>query len=379
MLLNLDRRDTAVLKGLAISAIVFHNFFHAVSPAHQNEFSFSPERFRLFLETVRQPPLAVQAFFSFFGHFGVQIFIFLSAYGLAKTHWDSPESWSRFVRGRIGKLYPMFGLIVLPWFIILSLQIEPREIIEKNAIQLTLLFTGLSSLLPGQGLPPVGPWWFIAFIVQFYALWPLLRKLTVRFGWQGLLALSILCYLFALVADPILARWSVNLLETPIGHMRTICFGILAARYPMRIHPVLAAAGCAVLVLGSMSAGLWPFASIAALIVALWVYGKLRGALRRSFLLERLGEYSLLIFLLNGLVRNQLVARADSPWSQLTLGCLDAAISFALAGVIHEFLFPPRKKAARPAQTHRVPRRAAPVLGAMLTSVRVIATAKEPS
>ncbi|HEY3707185.1 MAG TPA: hypothetical protein VGL22_19145, partial [Terracidiphilus sp.] len=79
---GLDHCDTAVLKGLAILAIVFHNFFHLISPVRQNEFVFHPGLFAVFLQTVRQPSLAIQAFFSFFGHFGVAVFIFLSAYGL---------------------------------------------------------------------------------------------------------------------------------------------------------------------------------------------------------------------------------------------------------------------------------------------------------
>jgi hypothetical protein len=39
---------------------------------------------------------------------------------------------------------------------------------------------------PGLGLPPVRPWWFIPFIMPFYAIWPMLRRLTNKFGWPGL-------------------------------------------------------------------------------------------------------------------------------------------------------------------------------------------------
>ncbi|MGA8108635.1 MAG: hypothetical protein WB974_04330, partial [Acidobacteriaceae bacterium] len=101
MIRALDRRDTTVLKGLAIAAIVFHNFFHFVSPARQNEFTFDPARFPVFLHTVVQPDLAIQAIFSFFGHFGVQVFVFLSAYGLSMSHWDDPAPWARFLWGRV--------------------------------------------------------------------------------------------------------------------------------------------------------------------------------------------------------------------------------------------------------------------------------------
>ena len=62
-----DKRDSAILKALAIVAIVLHNFFHAVSPAQQNEFTFNPARFSVLLHTLTQPELAVQALFSFLG------------------------------------------------------------------------------------------------------------------------------------------------------------------------------------------------------------------------------------------------------------------------------------------------------------------------
>ena len=335
---DLDIRDTAVLKCLAISAIVLHNFFHAVSPAHQNEFTFNPARFPLFLETVRQPALAIQAFFSFFGHFGVQIFIFLSAYGLAKSHWDDPAGWTEFMTGRIRKLYPTFGLVVLPWVAIVSLQSGPLTVIRNMGLQLGLMFVGLSPFLPGHGLPPVGPWWFIPFIIQFYAIWPLLRKLTGKFGWPGLLVFSALCLTIAVAADPVLSRWSVNLFETPIGRMPVICFGIAAARFPIRIGFSLVLAACVTLLLGSLYFAVWPFTFLAALMVALWSYAQMRGALRQTGFLERISQYSILIFLENGIVRDQFIPFATSPCRQLVFGCISAAVSFAVAVLIREFV-----------------------------------------
>src|SRR5512133_1523766 len=104
---TLDKKDTTILKALAILAIVFHNFFHISVKVHENEFDFSPDRFGVFLQTVAHPSLAIQALFAFYGHYGVQIFIFLSAYGFAKTHWDDPASWHSFMCSRVKKLYPM--------------------------------------------------------------------------------------------------------------------------------------------------------------------------------------------------------------------------------------------------------------------------------
>jgi peptidoglycan/LPS O-acetylase OafA/YrhL len=347
MLSDHDVRDTAILKGLAITAIVFHNFFHFVSPAQENQFTFDKARFQLFLEAVHQPPLAIQAIFSFFGHFGVQIFIFLSAYGLAKKYWDSPPRWTTFMAGRIRKLFPKFGLIVLPWFISFAISVGLFTATKRVGLELVLMFVGLSPLLPGYGLPPVGPWWFIPFIIQCYAIWPILRRLTRRFGWPGLAVLSILCVVIARAADPMLAHWSVNLFLTPVGNMPVLCFGIVAARYPFRIDAPIAFSACAILMLGLVYAALWPATFLAALLLALWLYRKARRRLRNYPLLERIGHYSCLIFLLNGIVRNEVVPLARSPSAQLIFAFVNTLISFAIAALIYEFLLP-RERSGEP-------------------------------
>jgi len=340
----LDVEDSAILKGLAIAAIVFHNFFHVVSPARQNEFTFGAARFGVFLDTVVQPWLAIQALFSFFGHFGVQIFIFLSAYGLASSHWNNPATWTRFMYGRIRKLYPQFALIVIPWFIVMAVHARSLAVIGGMALNVAFLFLGLFTF-HGYGTPPVGPWWFIPYIVEFYAIWPLLRGITRRWGWRGLLVTASACMAITAVVNPRLAPWSANLLLTPIGRMPVICFGIFAARYSFRLTTPLALAGLGGLLLGSEFGLLWPLSFPGALIVALWMYLQARNTLRRHPFLSRLGDYSLLIFLLNAIVRDQFLNLATTPASQLFFGCLSAALSFAIAACMYEYLRPQPKTA----------------------------------
>lgn len=337
--LAFDMLDTTALKGLAITAIVLHNFFHVVSPAHQNEFTFQAHRFDVFLQTVSQPALAIQAFFSSFGHFGVQVFIFLSAYGLTRSHWND-TSWTAFMRSRVRKLYPAVVLIVLPWCLIVAAQIGPAVLLKRWGLQLVLMVTGLSPFLPGAGLPPVGPWWFIPFILEFYALFFLLRAAARKFGWRGLVAIAAGCMGLTLVVNPYLAPWSINLLTTPLGRMPTICLGIAAALYPIRIHAPLAMAGLAVLLLGSRYAALWPFTAIAALVVMLWGYLLTRRVMRGSRIVQILGRYSLCIFLLNAIVRNVFVPMTTTPASQLYFGCLSALVSVGLSIVIQKYLVP---------------------------------------
>ena len=336
----LDKKDTAILKGLAISAIVFHNFFHVIGPVHENEFNFNPARYPIFLQTVVHPSTAIQAFFAFYGHFGVQVFIFLSAYGLAKTHWDDASSWSTFMWSRVKKLYPMFLLVVLFWAILAAMHVGPIWVIHDAGPELLLMLAGISSILPGFGLPPIGPWWFIPFIMQFYAIWLILRSLTKRFGWPCLVILSVICFVITHFANPVLAHSLINLGQTPIGRMRVLCFGILAARYPIRLNVYFAIPAFAILILGSQSQTFSHLISLASVVLILWLYTRTRAMLRRVRVLEQIGNYSLAIFLVNGIVRVPFLAFAHSPLSQLLLGAASAVVTFAISAFFHYLLEP---------------------------------------
>ena len=339
--IELDPHDTIVLKGLAISAIVLHNFFHAVSPARENEFAFHPGGWAIFLHTVRQPELAIQALLSFFGYLGVSIFIFLSAYGLAKSHWDDEASWTQFMAGRIRKLFPIFAVVILPWTLIFALHTGLHQFLRSSLPQILFMLTGLAPLVPGMGLPPVGPWWFIPFILEFYAAFFLLRRLTKDFGWPGLVVLALLGIAVSSVAAPGLAHWHINLYETPLGRLPTLCLGIAAARFPFRVPASIAVAAGTVLVLGNEFRSFWPFTFTAAAVLSLWAYAEIGGSLRSSRVVACIGRYSILIFLLNGIVRDDFLSFATTPLLQLLFGAISAGASFTIAAIIHELVISP--------------------------------------
>lgn len=350
MQVEFDKRDTAALKGIAIAAIVFHNYFHPISRAHQNEFTFDPSRFWVFLETVKDPSLAIQAIFSFWGHFGVQIFIFLSAYGLAKSHWDDGLTWGEFMLSRVRKFFPIFGLAMLSWIAVVGVDAGVLAIVRQRGVEFILMLAGLSNILPGYDLPPVGPWWFIPFIIQFYAIWPLMRQFTKKFGGRGLLVLALLALTATYLVNPWLEHWQIDLLETPMGRMPVLCLGIAAARCPIRVNVWSALAALIVLLLGSANGGLWLFTFPAALIVMLFCYLKIRRTLRDNRLLVLLGEYSLPLFLFNGIVRAPFLNLARSPFSQIVFGLISAAASLAVAVCVQQLLGPP--SAARKQEAH---------------------------
>lgn len=305
--LPFDRRDTVVLRGVGILAIVLHNLYHSIPKAPlEMEFGFYPDRFARFLDIVVDPRQTFQALFSYLGHFGVQLFIFLSAYGLALTYWNNPP-WRPFVWSRIRKIYPMYFLAVGLWLVLRLIEHRstfPAFLLE-NLDELILTTLGIINVVPFYGLPPVGPWWFLPFIVQFYCLWPALARLIRRTGSVGLLLLAVLCLGVTIVFGPILVhKWWIDLVETPIGHMPELCLGIAYARYGARVGPVSALVAVAVFILGNLHAVFWPLTFVSALTILLYIYQLTARLLRERRVLQLMGEVSMPLFFVNGYLRS---------------------------------------------------------------------------
>jgi peptidoglycan/LPS O-acetylase OafA/YrhL len=358
--IHLDIEDTLALKGIAILAIALHNYFHFLLPVRENEFNFDPARFRAFLEVARDPHQTLPAAFAFLGHYGVQIFIFLSAYGLAVRYWDAPLSWTGFMWSRIKKIYPMFLLAILAWVVFVAL-LDPDwnalRLIRTNAASLVLTLLGVQNLVPGYELPPVGPWWFLPFIMQVYCLWPVLRRFTQRFGAAGLLTLSLASVALIYVAnDALTSRWSINLLETPLGHIPELCLGIAAARYGVFPGRIAAAGALALLAAASGFGALWPWGAISALVLALGLYTVARPWLRHTRWLRYVGTCSMALFLVNGFTRLPFLALA-SRWDTRLAGSLLGLLSVCFAVTTAQLLSTSeallRRAAAIPGATNK--------------------------
>jgi len=336
--LPLDLKDTVVLRGLGILAIVLHNLYHSIPKAVlEMEFGFSPTRFPRFLATVGDPRQTFQTLFSYFGHFGVQIFIFLSAYGLALKYWQIP-SWSRFVWSRVRKIYPMWFLALGFWLILRVIEYRAGgfpAFFMQNLDDLVLTTLGIISIVPFYGLPPVGPWWFLAFIMQFYWLWPSMARFIARVGKPALLLLAAAGVVATMFLNPITShRWWIDLVETPVGHLPELCLGIAYARYGVRIGLGAALLAIPVFILGNLYALVWPLTFICALTITLYFYRLTGPFLRNQRFLQFVGEVSMPLFFVNGYLRSpfRIIAISAQRWYVTLLsGLAFAAFSIVVA------------------------------------------------
>lgn len=318
---ELTLKDVQIFKCFAILMIALHNFLHSFPTPSQNEFTYQRVFFDQFIEIFyKTPEMIVQGVFSYLGHFGVQVFIIISAYGLTLSHYNAKQYYGRFVVSRMKKIYPAFLLAILAWLCLRVLWLLLQDDfsvarLELPAIALKLLL--LSSFIPGYELEPVGPWWFIPFIFQFYLLFPLLSSLHQRYGNLALLAIS---------AVGILAGYSADLVPfgiyyTVLPHLPVICFGIYLACNPQfELSKSLLLCCLIVFVLGNFFEVFFVFTHITAglLFLALFVY--LKNCLTQGSFIEKavlfIGQISLQIFLVNGFCRTPMFewALADGRW-----------------------------------------------------------------
>ena len=304
------REQTTQLKGIAIVAIALHNYFHWIFvKTKENEIDFDPARFDYFLTTFLSSPTEwAQSLFTYFGHFGVQIFIFLSAYGLMIAYPNVGTGY-RFLASRIKKLYPTLIVVMLIWVVVDGLQAgihSPLEMLAMRYVELLQLLTGIYPLIPGHKYPAVGPWWFISYIIQFYVIWILLSRLASAASNGALLTMilagiAVNYTLLPLVIDQL----QVHLLLMPLGHLPEIFLGIYYAKRGISMPWPLILFACVTLVVSGMFYAAWPLHHISALLVFLFLCIRLleKGSTKTLAVLTWLGSYSLPIFLINGFLR----------------------------------------------------------------------------
>lgn len=334
--------DTNILKGVAILGIAFHNFFHRVPGiVQENEFEFDATRFALFVEQVMSPATTVQALFAFLGHYGVGIFITLSCYGLACASTGArAQTGMAFLKARYLKLMPTIGLCIAIW---LLLQLRTHGLSDGPywsavLLEVVLLCVGVYTLVPGLELPAVGPWWFIPFILQFYLLWSLAGARLMRATTPALLALAALALaLVPLLGEPLLRNFQINLLETPVGHVPDIAFGILLTRFKPATFGVWLLPLGLLLLLSNLFQVLWPLGSVAATATVLIAFDRFRGPISRMSVLAWIGALSLPIFMLNGFIRRPFLTRAtasDLPGADILYALAAVLCSILLAALL---------------------------------------------
>ena len=242
------------MKGIAILGIMLHNYCHYVKGiVRENEFTWQQMRCDRLWDVIQQPDeLLPMHLFSFFGHYGVTVFLFLSGFGLVMKyeHETSPDPseggecladrdsgrpssplgrlrgvW-RFLRYNYLKLFRIF---IVGFVLFVMLDAITPGMHRYKAHEVVAMLGMYANFLerPSQVIWP-GPYWYFSVTLQLYILY---RLVFYRWRhWGVVVALMVgcwvwqLCYLDDMVT---LERLRYNL----VGGLLPFGMGVLCGRF----------------------------------------------------------------------------------------------------------------------------------------------------
>lgn len=228
-MLYMNRLECSALRCIAIVSIMLHNFAHWLpGAAPENEFSFSLEHYEYFWNCVFGKDFLIQLF-SFFGHLGVPVFVFLTGYGLAQKY-DRIEHlvWKSFLYKHWKKLFiPLVAGTITYLLVMFVMEGHLVCSVTRIVAQCSML---LSLISPMHLLPM--PYWYLGMTMQLYIIYVLLvHKRTLKP--LLLLAIASLIIMACFINYPqvvVLSKFNC------IGWLAPLCMGIAFSRYQSIFH-----------------------------------------------------------------------------------------------------------------------------------------------
>lgn len=197
------------MRGAAIFMIYIHNLLHMVVRVRENEFFFSSNRAEGILNSFSTFSSSFIAdFFSYFGWYGVPVFMFLSGYGLVLKHESVfPKSDSRKQESQLRivpylwKNFLKLFVLMAPCYLIYLLGTSEPFFSKMTIAQ----FTMTSNLYRPRMISP-GVYWYFGLTLQFYILYLLFH----RFRSKAFLLATIFFVMIISVAVEFMADCKTN-------------------------------------------------------------------------------------------------------------------------------------------------------------------------
>lgn len=335
------KRDTSIIKGFGILCIVLHNYFHWLAPSPgENEFDFSPDRVANFFHLLGEKPGEfVNILFSYLGHYGVQLFVLVSGFGLALSMMKHQRTWESFVVTRLKKLYPLL-LVGVVFFIFSKVLIEGEMISAHDKSEIGLKLLLIHTLIPNAGTSINGPWWFFGLIFQLYLLFPILFKLIEKWGWKAFAVICMLSYSLFFVFRYVLLSYQGTLimLNAP-GHLPEFCLGILLAFCKdKKINVLWLVMAITTFCLGNYFEAFYPFTFLSLTVVTVFAYQGIKTlSIRKKEIagvLSYFGGISMVLFATHAVLRDPVLEIANAwgtPWGHFLSGMMFLLIAWGVA------------------------------------------------
>lgn len=226
---NLTKTECAAMRGMAILAIILHNYCHFFAfSVKENEYTYrSYYNHYLWDHVVNMNKNVIFDLFSFFGHYGVPIFLFISGYGLVRKYEGGSHTVKSlpFIGYHYLKLLRLMIVGLIAYILVSSfLGGEIKFDIGKFIAQVAMVIN--LSPTPDADIKP-GPYWYFGLMLQLYIVY---RLFIYHRHWSAVILLMVVCWLAQIFCPPtssILNYLRYNF----VGSMLPFGIGIMYARY----------------------------------------------------------------------------------------------------------------------------------------------------
>lgn len=231
----LTREECTAMRGIAILAIMLHNYCHFIGKiVKENEYQFFNTHNEGLWQVITHPDTLLPVhLLSYFGHYGVPVFLFLSGFGLVMKYERKMQEQVAvvpFIRYNYLKLLRML-IVGFVLFIIVDIMTPGRfQYHWYNVIAQLLMYINVLPT-PDKIIWP-GIYWFFGLMLELYIVYRLL--LYRQKNWV-VITLVAVCWLLQVFCDPegeTLNRIRYNF----IGGMLPFGAGILVGRSIDRFH-----------------------------------------------------------------------------------------------------------------------------------------------
>lgn len=227
-MIALSRKECSALRGIAILGIVLHNYCHWLGMAvKENEYTFTMAKASGLANAVVHPTWDLPVhLLSFFGHYGVPVFLFLSAYGLTMKYENGGAEdrvWP-FLKSHFRKLFRMMIVGFAAFLMVDRVTGGPHHYELLDVVTQLLL---VNNLMPNpDAVIWPGPYWFFGLMLQLYTVY---RLFLYKRHWGVTVAFMLVCTLLQAPCSPegeALNRLRYNF----IGGMLPFGLGLLYGR-----------------------------------------------------------------------------------------------------------------------------------------------------
>lgn len=188
--MNLSREQCLNMKGVGILLIMVHNYVDLLMGIHCNEMSYT----QAYTDAFVSHAFSSSAFWyilSYAGWIGVPLFFFVSGYGLTKKYGSNSElKVFPYLKSHVIKLWKLLVPVYLLYAVIYHYVFG--EYIWWKAMLSVMTFT---ANFYGDIFFDPGVYWFFGVILQFYVLFLVFRRLSVRWLYVLLAAFVVIHYI----------------------------------------------------------------------------------------------------------------------------------------------------------------------------------------